>query len=294
MDYKHVLRLHYINRMSSRDIARNTGSSKSAINDFLKRFRESGIFVYPLAAEVTNEFIEEQLYHKAGVAINEDFYRNFDLEKLHRALAHKGETLKHQWQRYNAEGVVDGKRPLSYRQYCRRYTNWLNSEKVTFHVPHYPGVNTELDYAGMTLALHDRYDPQHLVTVTIFIATLSYSDFFYIEGMTCCDIRNWLRVNNNALAYFGGVTQIITPDNCKVAVTDNDDWVDPCLNKEFQAWADHNGTVIQPAKVKSPRWKATDEDHVKIVTMHILTDMAEMTFYSLEELNEVLWRKMEE
>lgn len=50
MDYKHVLRLHYINRMSSRDIARSTGDSKSAINDFLKRFRESGIFIYPLAA----------------------------------------------------------------------------------------------------------------------------------------------------------------------------------------------------------------------------------------------------
>ena len=28
--------------------------------------------------------------------------------------------------------------------------------------------------------------------------------------------------------------------------------------------------------------------------MHILVDMAEMTFYSLEELNEVLWKKVAE
>ena len=34
------------------------------------------------------------------------------------------------------------------------------------------------------------------------------------------------------------------------------------------------------------------EGHVKIVTMHILVDMDEMTFYSLEELNAVLWEKM--
>ena len=30
---------------------------------------------------------------------------------------------------------------------------------------------------------------------------MSYSDYFYIEDMTRCDISNWIRVNNNALAY---------------------------------------------------------------------------------------------
>ena len=30
------------------------------------------------------------------------------------------------------------------------------------------------------------------------------------------------------------------------------------------------------------------------MTMHILVDMDEMTFYSLEELNAVLWEKMEQ
>ena len=55
--------------------------------------------------------------------------------------------------------------------------------------------------------------------VTVFVAALAYSDYFYIEGMTCCDIANWIRVNNNAIAYFGGITQTVTPDNCKVAVT---------------------------------------------------------------------------
>jgi transposase len=69
--------------------------------------------------------------------------------------------------------------------------------------------------------------------VTIFVAALSFSDYFYIEGMTCCDISNWLRVNNNAIAYFGGITQTVTPDNCKVAVTENKDWINPSVNKDF-------------------------------------------------------------
>lgn len=126
------------------------------------------------------------------------------------------------------------------------------------------------------------------------MAALSFSDYFYIEGMTCCDISNWIRVNNNALAYFGGITQTVTPDNCKVAVTENKDWINPSVNKDFQAWAKHNGTVILPAKVRSPHWKPNVEGHVKLITMHILVEMDEMTFYSLDELNAVLWQKMEQ
>ena len=111
--------------------------------------------------------------------------------------------------------------------------------------------------------------------------------------MTECDIRNWIRVNNNALAYFGGITTTITPDNCKVAVARNKDWISPVLNKDFQAWAEHNNTVLTPAKVKSPRWKPVVEGHVNIVTMHILVDMEDMIFYSLDDLNRVLMEKVE-
>ena len=72
--------------------------------------------------------------------------------------------------------------------------------------------------------------------------------------------------------------------NCKVAVARNKDWISPVLNKDFQAWAEHNHTVITPAKVKSPRWKPIVEGHVKIITMHILVDMEDMVFYSLDDL----------
>lgn len=293
MDYKRILALHYTNGMSGREIAEATGAGKTTVNEFLKRFRECSELSYPLPEEVTNEFIAERLYHKVGKPTDE-LYRDFNPEDVCRALTRKGETLKHLWKKYYASGEVDGKRPLSYRQYCRRYQNWLGSRNVTFHIQRQPGISLELDYAGKSLWLHDRHNPEKKTKVTVFVAALSYSDYFYVEGMICCDIANWLRVNNNALAYFGGITQTVTPDNCKVAVTENRDWIDPALNRDFQAWAEHNGTVIQPAKVRSPRWKPNVEGHVRIIDMHILIDMEEMTFYSLEELNTILWQKMEQ
>lgn len=181
---------------------------------------------------------------------------------------------------------------MSYRQYCRRYSEWADSKQLTFHIQRYPGVNLELDYAGKQLYLHNRRNPDETIKVTIFIAALTYSDYFYAEGMTECDIRNWIRVNNNALSYFGGVTPTITPDNCKVAVARNKDWISPVLNKDFQAWAEHNNTVLTPAKVKSPL-KPVVEGHVKIITMHILMDMEDMVFYSLDDLNRVLMEKVD-
>ena len=65
------------------------------------------------------------------------------------------------------------------------------------------------------------------------------------------------------------------------------------MNKDFQAWAEHNNTVLTPAKVKSPRWKPVVEGHVKIITMHILMDMEDMVFYSLDDLNRVLMEKVD-
>ncbi len=41
MDYKRVLRLHYVNGFNSRAISESTKDGKTKINEFLKRFRES-------------------------------------------------------------------------------------------------------------------------------------------------------------------------------------------------------------------------------------------------------------
>ena len=65
MDYKRVLRLHFVNHLSGREIAESCGDcSKTTVNEFLKRFRENPELSYPLPADVTNEYIEGLLYKK--------------------------------------------------------------------------------------------------------------------------------------------------------------------------------------------------------------------------------------
>ena len=65
MDYKRVLRLHFVNHLSGREIAESCGDcSKTTVNEFLKRFRENPELSYPLPADVTNEYIEGLLYRQ--------------------------------------------------------------------------------------------------------------------------------------------------------------------------------------------------------------------------------------
>ena len=97
MDYKRVLRLHYVNGFSSRAISESTKDGKTTINEFLKRFRESEVLSWPLSDDVTNEVIERLLYQKPGNITNDVYYRGFNEEEVHRKLAKKGETLLHLW-----------------------------------------------------------------------------------------------------------------------------------------------------------------------------------------------------
>ena len=63
MDYKKVLRLHFVNRLSIREIAESCGDcGKTSVGEFLKRFKECSELSYPLPNDITNEYIEGLLY----------------------------------------------------------------------------------------------------------------------------------------------------------------------------------------------------------------------------------------
>jgi len=296
IDYKKVLDLSYKQKKSIREIAASLHCGKTKIADFLRRFEacDKELLCYPLSSDITNEAICEILYQGKGRKEQVLLYREPEYEKIAKEIGKKGQTLKRQWRQYDKEGVIEGKRPYSYRQFCQKIADWASGQEFIGHIIRRPGENIELDYAGMQLYLKSAYPSEDDTPVTIFIASLTYSDYFYAEGFITGDEKTWIRLCNNALGYFGGVTPVITPDNCKVAVAENKDWIDPTINAAFEEWGNYYDTAILPAAVKSPRWKPVVENSVGVVTRDILVDMAEQTYFSLGELNEVLFRKTEE
>lgn len=57
LDYKDIIIKHYALAMSGSEIARQTGFSKSGVNDFLRAFKRCEDLSYPLPAGITNSSV---------------------------------------------------------------------------------------------------------------------------------------------------------------------------------------------------------------------------------------------
>ena len=295
LDYKDIIIKHYGLHMSGREIASDIGASKSGVNDFLNAFERCDALSYPLPDGITNYGIAQLVYGTDMEANGRDLsYELPDFAGVFREMnSRKNMTLVFLWGKYKNRCIAEGKKFYSYRQFCDRYAAWCNENEETMHRQAVIGESTEVDFAGKTFDLIDSLTGE-TSTIVVFVGVLPYSQYIYAEGMLSTKEPQWIDVNNHMLKYFNGVTPILVCDNCKQAVIVNKDWIEPQLNKDYVEWAEHNHTVIYPAKVKKPRYKSSVENAVGILEKGFFHELEERRYFSLEQFNEDLWEKLEE
>lgn len=128
--------------------------------------------------------------------------------------------------------------------------------------------------------------------VYVFIATLSCSQLFYVEGSVRMDLFSWIKLHRNAFEYYGGTTQILVPDNLKTGVTKHTK-KEIILNPTYAEMAEHYHTLVMPARVRSPKDKASVESSVNHVSTWIIQALRNVKCFSLDELNKEIWKKLE-
>lgn len=295
LDYKQIINLHYGQFMSSREIALELHCSKSGVNLFLAKFEECDKIGFPLPKDITNYGIAAVVYSQEHTARSRD--ENYAMPDFAQAFAalnsKKNMTLRHLWDKYVKECEANGSKFYQYRQYCKMYNDWVEKNKDTLHFVAVAGQRMEVDFAGKVFYYVDLSTGEY-VEIVVFVAVLPYSQAIYAEGMSSACEQQWIEVNNHALNFFGGVPAIVVCDNCKQAVIANKDWIAPELNKSYAEWAEHNNTVILPAKVRKPRYKASVENAVGILEKGIFHDLEGMVFHSLSEFNQNLWSLLED
>jgi len=74
-----------------------------------------------------------------------------------------------------------------------------------------------VDWAGGTAAVIDT-DTGEMIPAYVFVATLPYSGYSYVEAFFSMNQESWTAAHVNAYKYFGGVTRIIQCDNLKTGV----------------------------------------------------------------------------
>lgn len=113
---------------------------------------------------------------------------------------------------------------------------------------------------------------------------MSYSRYAYAEAFEDEKQKSWVKAHVHMFEYFGGVSKILVPDNCKTAVIHNRKF-DNELNKVYQELAEHYGTAVIPARVRTPKDKASAEGTVGNISTWIIAALRNQTFFSLADLN---------
>ena len=294
LDYKDIIIKHYALSMSGSEIARQTGFSKSGVNDFLRAFKKCEDLSYPLPAGITNYGIALKVYGSVpGSGGRNENIELPDYEEAAKLMAtRKNMTLMFLWNRYKKKCEEEGVRFYQYSQYCELYNKWCEENYETAHFDAVVAQKMEVDFAGQTFSMTDPLTGE-IMTIVVFVAILPYSQYIYAEGMLSTKEPQWIDVNNHALNYFGGVPALVVCDNCKQAVIVNQDWIEPELNKDYADWADHYGTVILPAKVRKPKFKSSVENAVGILEKGFFHKLEERQYFSLEQFNKDLWKELE-
>lgn len=294
LDYKDIIIKHYALSMSGSEIARQTGFSKSGVNDFLRAFKKCEDLSYPLPAGITNYGIALKVYGSVpGSGGRNENIELPDYEDAAKLMAtRKNMTLMFLWNRYKKKCEEEGVRFYQYSQYCELYNKWCEENYETAHFDAVIAQKMEVDFAGQTFSMTDPLTGE-IRNIVVFVAILPYSQYIYAEGMLSTKEPQWIDVNNHALDYFGGVPALVVCDNCKQAVIVNQDWIEPELNKDYADWADHYGTVILPAKVRKPKFKSSVENAVGILEKGFFHKLEERQYFSLEQFNKDLWKKLE-
>jgi len=278
-----ILRQRYELKRSYRDIARSLNISMSTINTYLGLAKASGLR-WPLPTDVTEDQLSALLFPKSQADQARPLPDWNWVQKEHRK---KGVTLQLLWREYR-DRHPNG---VGYSQFCSLYRVHKKSVAPTMRQVHKAGEKTFVDYAGHTMEWINPVTAE-IHQAQIFVAALGASQLIYIEATATQSLPDWIHSHCNMWEYFGGVTEIVVPDNLKAAVTQAHRY-DPDINSNYQHLGEHYGFAIVPARVRSPKDKAKVENAVKIVTEQILAPLRHVTFTSLTQLNQALRQRLE-
>ena len=277
-DYREILRLDSLG-INKTDISTSCCCARNTVASVLKKAKETGI-TYPLPDDMSDKQLTEKLFPASSVKVT---YKMPDYDYIHREMAKSGVTLTLLWLEYCDKCIEAGEIPYKSTQFNKYYADYVKKTKATMHINRKPGELMEVDWTGQTASIIDT-DTGEEIPAYIFVSTLPYSGYSYVEAFLSQNQESWITAHVNAYNFFDGVTKILVPDNLKTGV-DKVTKNETVINKVYQEMAQHYDTAVIPARVRAPKDKAAVENSVGIISTWILAVIRNQQFLSLRELN---------
>jgi transposase len=240
---KEIMRLKFEAKLSHEQIANALGISKGVVTKYVGM---AGVARLDWSAikELDEVTITQ---HLLGSSQKSNDYVLPDFGHLHQQLRRKGVTLMLLWQEYRAEFA--GSRTYGYAQFCVHYRGFAKQLKCSMRQTHRAGEKLFIDFAGPTMKLTDGSSAH------IFVAAMGASSYTYACATLHETMADWLNATAQALSFYGGVTQLIVPDNPRALIASADRY-EPRSNDTVLDFARHYGTSFLPARPYHPQDKA--------------------------------------
>ncbi len=278
---KEVLRLHSLG-LSQHQIARSCSISQSTVHEYLATAQVAGV-KWPLPEDWDNQQIEQALFPKRPAPAVWRKHPEPAWADIHQELqTHKDLTLQLVWQEQR-EANPDG---YGYSRFCDLYRRWLKKLDLVLRQEHRAGEKMFVDYAGATIPIQDPQSGESHAAA-VLVAVLGASSYTFAEATSGQDLRSWIGSHMRAFEFFGGVTEVVVPDNLKSAVS-HPSYYEPDLNPTYRDLGEHYGVAIIPARPYRARDKAKAEVGVQVVQRWIVAALRQRQFFSLAEVNEAI------
>jgi transposase len=272
---KDVLRLKFDAKLSHEKIAAVLGISKGVVTKYVGLAAAASLNW--LAVQGCDESALERKLLAAPQKPHE--YVQPDYGRIHQELRRKGMTLMLLWEEYQAD-YADSQ-TYRYSQFCVNYRRFAKQLKRSMRQIHRAGEKLFIDYAGPTIPLTDGSRAH------IFVAAMGASSYTFACATPRETMADWLESTARALRFYGGVTQLIVPDNPRALISDANRY-EPRSNDTVLDFARHYGTSILPARPYHPKDKAKAESAVQIVERWIMARLRHQQFANVHEVNNAI------
>jgi transposase len=283
---KEILRLCLVLHLSNRKIGTSLDISPTTVSERVLRAKAAKL-TWEQVEQMDETELEAMLYpppipsRQGRVPI--------DFEYVHRELKRKGVTLQLLWEEYRQNTGASG---YQYSRYCDQYRKYCAGLDVVMRQDHRAGEKLFVDFSGDGICIRNPHTGE-LKEAPLFVAVLGASCYTYAEAFDSEESRCWIEGHVHAFEYMRGVPELLVPDNTRTAVT-KACWYDPELNRTYRDLAKYYGTAVLPARKRKPKDKAKVENGVLIAQRWILAALRNHTFFSLQEANQAIKKKLVE
>lgn len=276
-----ILRLSHEAQLSQRQVAQSLNLGLGTVSNYLKRAQAAGL-TWPLPSGMDEQKLGRLLFPSQPLTGQRRFVEP-DYPQVHQELKRKGVTKHLLWQEYRQQYPKAG---YSYAQFCHRYLEWQGKQQRSMRQLHRAGEKLFVDYCGPSMEVINP-DTGEVRQAQIFVAVLGASNYTFACASWSQNQADWLQAHVRAFEFFGGVPELVVPDNLKSGVSKTHRY-EPDINPAYQQLASHYSIAVVPARPYKPKDKAKAEVAVQIVERWIMARLRHQTFFTLASLNQAI------